>query len=65
MKVIVSGATGMVGAGALREALDAHEVEAVLSIGRHSCGVEHPKLRELQLGDRFILESADIHRVGA
>ena len=35
----------MVGAGALREALNAPEVGSVLSIGRHPCGVEHPKLR--------------------
>ena len=43
----------MVGAGALREALDAPEVESVLSIGRRSCGVQHPKLRELLLADLF------------
>ncbi len=53
MKVIIFGATGMVGASALREALNAAEVEAVLSIGRLSCGVEHPKLRELLLPDLF------------
>ena len=53
MKIIVFGATGMVGAGALREALAAPEVEAVLSISRQSCGVEHAKLRELLLPDLF------------
>jgi hypothetical protein len=47
MKIILFGATGMVGMGVLREALDAPEVESVLSIGRSSCGVTHPKLREL------------------
>lgn len=53
MKLILLGATGMVGAGALREALAAPEVESVLSIGRRSCGVAHPKLRELLIPDLF------------
>ncbi len=53
MKVILFGATGMVGASALREALNAPGVEAVLSIGRHPSGVVHPKLRELLLPDLF------------
>lgn len=59
MKVIVFGATGMVGAGALREALAAPEVEAVLSVSRQSCGVEHPKLRELLLPDLFDFASVE------
>ena len=53
MKIILFGASGMVGAGALREALNAPDVESVLSIGRRSCGVQHPKLRELLLADLF------------
>jgi len=53
VKVILFGATGMVGAGALREVLANTEVEAVLSIGRRSCGLLHPKLRELLLPDLF------------
>lgn len=53
MKLIIFGATGMVGSGALREALAASEVESVLSIGRQSCGLVHPKLRELLLPDLF------------
>ena len=61
MKVIVLGASGMAGAGVLCEALNAPELDVVLSIGRHACGVEHAKLR----ADRFVLESADINRVGA
>lgn len=64
MKVIIFGATGMVGAGALREALNAPEVESVLSIGRHPCGVEHPKLRELLLPDLFDFASVESQLVG-
>jgi uncharacterized protein YbjT (DUF2867 family) len=53
MKVILLGASGMVGAGALREALEAPEVEQVLSVGRRPSGVTHPKLQELLLPDLF------------
>src|SRR5687768_940581 len=53
LKIILFGASGMVGAGALREALDAPEVETVLSVGRRPSGVTHPKLRELFLPNLF------------
>lgn len=53
MKIVLFGATGMVGAGVLREALAATAVERVLCIGRHTCGVTHPKLSELLLPDLF------------
>lgn len=53
MKVLVFGATGMVGAGALREALASPEVDAVLSVSRAPTGVQHAKLRELLLPDLF------------
>lgn len=47
MKVIVTGATGMVGEGVLHTCLNHPEVEAVLVIGRRSCNVQHPKLKEI------------------
>lgn len=47
MKVIVTGATGMVGKGVLLECLDHPQVEQVLTIGRSSLDMRHPKLREL------------------
>lgn len=53
MKIILLGASGMVGAGALREALADSDVETVLSVGRRSIGVQHPKLRELLVPDLF------------
>jgi uncharacterized protein YbjT (DUF2867 family) len=64
MKVIVFGATGMVGAGVLREVLADSGVDAVLSIGRRSCGVTHPKLRELILPDLFDLASVESQLIG-
>ena len=47
MKVILFGATGMVGQGVLREALQAPEVERVLVVVRVATGLSHPKLQEL------------------
>ena len=64
MKLIVLGASGMVGAGALREALQDPGVEAVLSIGRRACGVVHPKLRELLLDDLFDIATAERQLAG-
>ncbi|MGW5110042.1 epimerase [Nocardia sp. NPDC004123] len=47
MKVILFGATGMIGHGVLNECLRDARVEQVLAVGRSSLGVENPKLREL------------------
>ena len=47
IKAIITGATGMVGEGVLHECLLHSEVEQVLVIGRKSCGVTHPKLKEI------------------
>ncbi|MFT3841869.1 MAG: NAD(P)H-binding protein [Myxococcaceae bacterium] len=51
MKVILTGATGMVGKGVLYECLDDPSVEQVLSISRSPCGMSNPKLKELLLKD--------------
>lgn len=47
MKVIITGATGMVGKGVLLECLDHSDITAVLSISRRTVGMDHPKLKEL------------------
>lgn len=47
MKVILLGATGMVGQGVLRECLLDPEVESVLAIGRSATGQQHKKLHEI------------------
>lgn len=53
MKLILLGASGMVGMGALREALADAQVTEVLVVGRRPCGEAHPKLRELLISDLF------------
>lgn len=53
MNVLLFGATGMVGQGALRECLLADDVTQVTTIGRTPTGQQHPKLRELVHQDLF------------
>src|SRR4051794_40600673 len=48
MKVILFGATGMVGQGVLRECLLDAGVESVLVVGRSPTGQQHAKLHEIQ-----------------
>src|SRR4051794_11857571 len=64
MKLILFGASGMVGSGTLREALADPEIEAVLSIGRRSCGVQDPKLRALLSPDLFQFAAIEEDLVG-
>lgn len=47
MKVIITGASGMVGKGVLLESLDHNEVTDVLSLGRSKLDLTHPKLKQL------------------
>ena len=49
MNVLIFGATGMVGQGVLRECLLAPDVQLVQTVGRSVTGVQHPKLREIEL----------------
>jgi uncharacterized protein YbjT (DUF2867 family) len=51
MKVILFGATGMVGQGVLRECLLDPSVESVLAVGRRPTGQAHAKLREILHGN--------------
>jgi len=59
MRVMLFGATGMVGQAALREALLAPDVEAVLTVGRSTTGQENPRLRELVRPDLLVLGPAE------
>lgn len=47
MKVLIFGATGMIGQGVLRECLLDSRVTQVLVVGRRPIGQTHPKLREV------------------
>ena len=57
MKIILFGATGMVGQGVLRECLLAPDVGRVLAVGRHRTGQRHANLEELVVPDLFDLSA--------
>jgi len=46
-RLVIVGATGMVGGHALRYALEHPSVDRVISIGRKNLGISHPKLKEV------------------
>jgi uncharacterized protein YbjT (DUF2867 family) len=58
VKVILFGATGMVGQAVLRECLRDASVEQVLAVGRTSTGLTDGKLRELIRKDMFDFSDA-------
>ena len=51
MNVVLFGATGMVGAGVLKECLEDERVASVLVVGRTPSGVVHPKVTERLIAD--------------
>jgi uncharacterized protein YbjT (DUF2867 family) len=53
IKVIITGATGMVGEGVLLECLDNPAVDRVLVVSRKPLGRTHPKLTEIIHADFF------------
>ncbi|MEH7347149.1 NAD-dependent epimerase/dehydratase family protein [Bacillus sp. JJ1532] len=59
MKVIIFGATGMVGQSVLRECLLDEKVKEILTIGRNRTGQQHKKLNEIELNDLTDLSSIE------
>ena len=55
MRVLLFGASGMIGAGVLRECLRDERVTEVVAVGRSPLGDAHPKLREVRHADLFDL----------
>ena len=53
IKVIITGATGMVGEGVLFECLQNAKVSEVLIVNRRHYELSHPKLKELIVPDFF------------
>jgi uncharacterized protein YbjT (DUF2867 family) len=59
LKVLLFGATGMVGQGVLRECLLDPAVEQVTAVGRNPLGQQHAKLREILHADLFDLSAIE------
>ncbi|WP_319800429.1 MULTISPECIES: hypothetical protein [Flavobacterium] len=53
MKVIITGATGMVGEGVLFECLENENVKEVLIVNRKHYDLDHSKLKELLVPDFY------------
>ncbi len=64
INAILTGATGMVGEGVLNECLLSKEVDQVLVIGRKSCWIVHPKLKEVIHADFYDLSAIKNQLVG-
>jgi uncharacterized protein YbjT (DUF2867 family) len=64
IRVIITGATGMVGEGVLHECLQRPEVEEILVVNRRPCKIKHPKLREIIHKKFFDLSSIEGHLYG-
>ena len=56
IKVIITGATGMVGEGVLFECLQNANVNRVMTVNRRHYELSHPKLKELIVPDFFKLD---------
>ena len=59
IKIIITGATGMVGEGVLLECLANPHVSEVLSVSRKSTAMSHPKLKEYLVPDFLSLKDDD------
>lgn len=59
LRTIITGSTGMVGEGVLHVCLNDERVENVLVINRKSCGIMHPKLKELIVPNFFDLSTIE------
>jgi uncharacterized protein YbjT (DUF2867 family) len=57
MKILIFGATGMVGQGVLRECLEARDIERVVAVGRTPTGFTHERLAEVVAPDMFALSA--------
>lgn len=57
LKVLITGATGMVGKGVLYECLEDERISEVLCIGRSRLGIQNPKLKEIILPDYSDIDS--------
>lgn len=64
MKVLLFGATGMVGQGVLRECLLDESVQSVLTVGRSITGQQHEKLSELKHDDFMNLANIESELTG-
>lgn len=59
MRIIVTGANGLVGQGVVKECLRAAEVTQVVALGRHPSGLSHANLDEITCPDFSELDAVE------
>ncbi|HLN54166.1 MAG TPA: hypothetical protein VK212_10695 [Lentimicrobium sp.] len=59
MKVIITGATGMVGEGVMMECISNSAVESIILLLRRPSGIKHPKVKEAIIPDLFNMSSVE------
>lgn len=64
LRVILTGASGMVGEGVLLECLRNPDVEQILVLGRRASGIVHPKVKELLHADFQDLSAIETQLAG-
>jgi uncharacterized protein YbjT (DUF2867 family) len=64
LKVILTGATGLVGEGVLLECLQHPAIERILVVGRKPYGAQHPKLEEYIVADFLDLDASNARLAG-
>ena len=53
LKVIITGATGMIGKGCMLECIESFDVKSILLLGRSPVGIDNPKVKEIIVQDFF------------
>jgi uncharacterized protein YbjT (DUF2867 family) len=64
MKILLFGATGMVGQGVLRECLQAADVESICAVGRSAIAAQSPRLQQITHADLFNLQDLSAQLAG-
>jgi nucleoside-diphosphate-sugar epimerase len=62
LKILIFGATGMVGQGVLRWLIASPQVSQVAAVSRRRLSMQHPKLETLLEADMFHLQHIDVLR---
>jgi uncharacterized protein YbjT (DUF2867 family) len=64
LRVIIFGASGMIGAGVLNSCLEDKGVSAVLAVNRKSLGIQNPKFKEIIHSDFYDYKSIETELTG-
>lgn len=61
-KILIAGASGMIGSLILKNTLKSDDVTSVICLVRHSLSISDPKLTEIKITD-FLIETMNIQKV--